>query len=426
MPATTPMTPRIFVSHSHQDEAFTMRVVADLEHAGAVVWVDKHDIKEGDFLKRINEGLARSDWLVLIETSHSLTSPAVEMEVNAAQNRVLYRQMRGVLRLIAAPRDPRTVPPTWATLQYYDATQDYQTAVAALLDAIRAGDARWAERERQSPGATLPATPLPVAQQTATPAGRLLTRAAAAYTANDWHAVADVTNILLADDPNAMTLEGWRMRGRALLELRRLPDARSALQTAYNDDKYDLATIRLLARASLALDDTTQAAPLLERALGLADDTETKLDILREYVPTLQALGRQEEALGRVEQALLLRPNDPAWLALKLALLQTLHRLDEAHAVAQHLTALPTATAADWLTLARLIRERHPSPPDAGDIDVRKTIQYALDEADRRADAAQRAAITQARRELLPPPKQIPPEWFPQELGKLQYSAQWV
>ncbi len=423
-------TPRIFVSHSHFDETFTMRVVAAFEAAGAVVWVDKHGIKEGDFLKRINEGLAQSDWLVLIETPHSLTSDAVEMEVNAAQNRVLYHQMRGVLRLLAAPFDPALIKPTWATLQFYDATQDFTAAIAATLDAIRTGDARWAERERQSPGATLPATPVPTAQQTTTPAGRLLAGAAAAYTANDWHAVADVTNILLNDEPAAMTADGWRMRGRALLELRRLADAQKALATAYNDDTFDLPTLRLLARTELALDDNAHAAERLERALGLANlignegiKAETKLDILREYVPTLQALNRPQEALDRIEQALLLRPNDPAWLTQKLALLQTLNRPAEALAIAQQLASSPHATANDWLTLARLTRAQHPSPADASDTDIRKTIQHALDEADRRADASGHGAITQARRELLPAlPQPISVgDHFPQRLAQLGF-----
>ncbi|HEY7848867.1 MAG TPA: toll/interleukin-1 receptor domain-containing protein [Ktedonobacterales bacterium] len=127
-------TPRIFVSYNRQDVVFTRRLVASLERAGAVVWVDWEGARDGDFLKRINQGLVKCDWLALVETPHSLASDPVEMEVNAALNRVLYGQMRGVVRLIASPRDPRSVPPTWATLQYYDATSDYDDAVAALLE----------------------------------------------------------------------------------------------------------------------------------------------------------------------------------------------------------------------------------------------------------------------------------------------------
>lgn len=37
--------PRIFVSHSHRDDAFTERLVRDLRAAGADVWVDLSDIR---------------------------------------------------------------------------------------------------------------------------------------------------------------------------------------------------------------------------------------------------------------------------------------------------------------------------------------------------------------------------------------------
>src|SRR5487761_2651908 len=159
-PATpTTSAPRIFVSYNRQDHAVTQRLVASLEQAGATVWIDWTGARDGDFLKRINEGLERSDWLVLVETPHALQSDPVELEVNAALNRVLYGQMRGVLRLVAAARAPRTVKPIWATLQYYDATSDFPGAVTGMLATIRAGDQRQARR----PGAAHPGGPVVLA-----------------------------------------------------------------------------------------------------------------------------------------------------------------------------------------------------------------------------------------------------------------------
>jgi hypothetical protein len=62
---TTPV-PRIFVSHSHKDDAFTTRLVADLRTAGAQVWVDDSAIQHGSFMRRISDGLEQSEWLVLV------------------------------------------------------------------------------------------------------------------------------------------------------------------------------------------------------------------------------------------------------------------------------------------------------------------------------------------------------------------------
>ncbi len=129
--------PRVFVSHSHKDDAFTARFVTDLRAAGVEVWVDVADVRHGDFMTRINEALVHCEWLVLVQTPDSLRSPAVRTEVNAALNLVWQQRMRAVIPFIAAPCDPHDVPPTWSTLHHYDATLDgYQPALAKLLSAL--------------------------------------------------------------------------------------------------------------------------------------------------------------------------------------------------------------------------------------------------------------------------------------------------
>ncbi len=434
--ATDMRTPRIFVSHSHHDEAFALRLAADFERAGAYVWIDKHDIKQGDFLKRISEGLAQCDWLVLVETTDSLTSEAVEMEVNAALMRVLYHQMRGVLRCIAAPRDAAIVPALWGPLQYYDATVDYAAAVRETLAAIRDGDARWAARHPAS------ATPIaPVASPSAaptSPAAGLIARIVTAYTENDWHAVIDRSDLLRSDRLELMTVEVWRMRGRALLELARPAEASAALKAAYDLDTYDLPTVRAYARAERAQGHDAEAEPLYKRAMALADDNETRLDILREYVPTLQALGRWDDALSRTDEALKLRPDDPSWQRQRLTALTHLNRVADAQALAQQIATRPDGSATDWLAFAQAIRAAHPSPADeASDANTRAQITRALDAADRlatrtvtgapgqpAADPTLAAAIANARRTLLPPPAPpIPADRFPARLASLGFVA---
>jgi hypothetical protein len=51
--------PRVFVGHHHspEEDTFTARLVADLEAAGADVWVDTSDIPSGGFVAKISEGL---------------------------------------------------------------------------------------------------------------------------------------------------------------------------------------------------------------------------------------------------------------------------------------------------------------------------------------------------------------------------------
>lgn len=132
-------TPHIFLSHSHRDDEFTNKLAADLRAAGVDVWLDQSDVNSGDFMERINEALRTREWMVLVQTPEALRSSAVRSEVNAALSLVFRRSMRGVVRVVAAPCDPAEVPATWSTLPAFDATADYQKALAGVLAAIGLG-----------------------------------------------------------------------------------------------------------------------------------------------------------------------------------------------------------------------------------------------------------------------------------------------
>lgn len=128
--------PRVFVSHSHRDNTFTSKLVAELRAAGARVWVDIADLKDSDFMERINGALASSDWVILVLTPHSVASAAVRMEINAALNLVIQKRLRAVIPIIATRTDEREIPPTWSTLHRYDATADYDEALSSLLHVL--------------------------------------------------------------------------------------------------------------------------------------------------------------------------------------------------------------------------------------------------------------------------------------------------
>src|SRR5215813_5428904 len=93
---------RVFVSHHHspKEDASTARLVADLEAAGADVWVDYQGVASGSFVQKINEGLSGRQWLVLVMTNAALGSRWVQDEVNAALHQVNIRRMRGVIPLV--------------------------------------------------------------------------------------------------------------------------------------------------------------------------------------------------------------------------------------------------------------------------------------------------------------------------------------
>ncbi len=129
---------RVFVSHHHspEEDAFTAHLIADLEAAGADVWVDTSGITSDDFVQKISEGLAGRQWLVLVMTPEAVASPWVRREVNAALNEHTAGRMLGILPLVMQPCQEQDIPMLWRTLHRYDATRDYQVAIAGLLWAL--------------------------------------------------------------------------------------------------------------------------------------------------------------------------------------------------------------------------------------------------------------------------------------------------
>jgi len=128
--------PKVFVSHSNLDNAFTERLVNDLKSAGADVWVDYEQIASGNFARSINEGLGLCDWVILIQTPNALSSSWVAEEVNAAVNLKHKKRIQDVIPVIAEECPPGSVPPIWDVMQAYDATKDYARALAGITRAI--------------------------------------------------------------------------------------------------------------------------------------------------------------------------------------------------------------------------------------------------------------------------------------------------
>ncbi len=100
------------------------------------VWVDDARITSDDFIKKINEGLAGRQWLVLVMTPDALRSPWVQAEVNAALNQVRKGHMLGVIPIVARPCADADIPPLLDTLHRFDATHAYEPARDGLLHAL--------------------------------------------------------------------------------------------------------------------------------------------------------------------------------------------------------------------------------------------------------------------------------------------------
>lgn len=129
---------RVFISHHHSpvEDMFTERLVNELRTYGADVWVDREGIRADDFVRRISEGLAGRQWLILIMTPASLESRWVRQEVNSALNEVIADRMRGVLPIQISPCRDEEIPMMWRTLHRINAINDYARGRDELLQTL--------------------------------------------------------------------------------------------------------------------------------------------------------------------------------------------------------------------------------------------------------------------------------------------------
>jgi TIR domain len=77
---------RLFISHSHLDRVFIERELTQpLKKYGIDTWYSNADIIPGDnYIRAIEAGLLRSDWVVVIVSGHSAASDWVRAEIKTA------------------------------------------------------------------------------------------------------------------------------------------------------------------------------------------------------------------------------------------------------------------------------------------------------------------------------------------------------
>lgn len=121
-------------------------------------------INSDDIVKKISEGLAGRQWLILVMTPAALASPWVQREVTVALSEQTAGRMLGVVPVVMQPCRDQDVPLLWRTLHRQDATRDYATARGGLFKALGLPGV-----STPAPRAAAHATTLP---QQRTPTGR--------------------------------------------------------------------------------------------------------------------------------------------------------------------------------------------------------------------------------------------------------------
>jgi class 3 adenylate cyclase len=84
---------RVFLSHNHRDREFVESCIRQpLAYRNVETWYSEQDIVPGEnYIRRIEDGLLKCDWMLVILTAHATGSDWVRAEVNTAMNDPRFR-----------------------------------------------------------------------------------------------------------------------------------------------------------------------------------------------------------------------------------------------------------------------------------------------------------------------------------------------
>lgn len=125
-----------FISHSSKDKPFVRKLAADLVASGVKVWIDEQRILVGDSIpEKIAQGLAESDFFLIVVSQNSVASAWVQKELSSALVHEIERRKVTVLpiRLDGSP-----MPATVHDKLYADFSHSYEDGLQTLLQSIRA------------------------------------------------------------------------------------------------------------------------------------------------------------------------------------------------------------------------------------------------------------------------------------------------
>jgi hypothetical protein len=140
--------PRVFLSYAAADSAFAETLSKDLTNLRADVIADADGPRGDAFAEALNDA-SESDAFVLVLSPAAVNSKEVRQEASAAIARSDYSLMREPALIVARKCAPSALPGSWRGYARFDATVDYDAALADLASALELdGDAAPAPAKR--------------------------------------------------------------------------------------------------------------------------------------------------------------------------------------------------------------------------------------------------------------------------------------
>ena len=218
-------TMQVFVSHSHEDDAFCRAVVAGLSSAGADVWYDEHNLGSGQLMEVIQRELGRRPIVILILSKAAFASRWVRREIGWAYELLDRDPSRLLLPITAGPiaRDDFSPENGWLFLHDFKRVEASGYQPYPTEEAVR----RLLHTLALTPAGEAPA---PIAPQPSESLADLLERGKA-LKAQKRHAGA-IALFERAAQLDARSFDAWANLGYTLSQEQRLVEALSAYNSA--------------------------------------------------------------------------------------------------------------------------------------------------------------------------------------------------
>src|SRR5260221_4892561 len=340
-------TMRIFVSHSHEDDAFCRALVDDLRTAGADVWYDEHNLGSGQLMTVIQRELGSRPVFVVILTRATFASRWVRRETLWAYELADRDPTRILLPVSAGPmaRSNFSAENEWLVLHDFKRIQPpgYQPCP----------EAGAVTRPRHALQLTLPGeAPLSTGPLPADSLADLIGRGRALNAQGKYAEALPLFQRALERDPRSV--DAWLTAGYTLGNMGRYAEALVALDRALalNPNSARAWSNKGAALNGRRRDEEELAA--YDRALAL-DPQYAKAWSNKGYA--LLNLKRYPEALAAYDRSLALDPNEAdAWSNKGLALL-SLNRPREALVAFDRALDVDPDLALTWYHKGRALRE---------------------------------------------------------------------
>lgn len=128
-----------FISHSSKDKPFVRKLAADLVASGVKVWIDEQNILVGDSIpEKIAQGLAESDFFLIVISKNSVSSAWVKKELNGA---IVHEIERRKVTILPIKLDDAAMPDTINDKLYADFSHSYEDGLEKLIRSIKAREA---------------------------------------------------------------------------------------------------------------------------------------------------------------------------------------------------------------------------------------------------------------------------------------------